>query len=252
MGGVTLFTVLVALAAVTGANASTLRIAGGSVTTINSYPSMAAILSSNNLVNFRQDCGGTIINNRAILTAAHCFRDGNILQRNRVRLGSTWANSGGVVHTLSRAIIHPQYNLIQNDIAIVHTSGFISFNNAVRAGSLAGANYNVAANSAVWATGWGMTGPGQGWSEQLRHVQLWILSQAQCAQRYGSMINDNMICAAPRSNGAGQCSGDSGGPLYHNNVIISVLSFGSTCGAAADPSVSMRVSRYINWIRSNA
>ncbi|XP_075986671.1 trypsin, alkaline B-like [Anticarsia gemmatalis] len=252
MGGVTLFNVLVVLAAVTGANASTLRITGGSVTTINSYPSMAAILTSDDLVNFRQDCGGTIINNRAILTAAHCFHRGNILQRSRVRLGSTWANSGGVVHTLSRAIIHPQYFLVQNDVAILHTSSFISFNNAVQAGSLAGANYNVPDSTAVWATGWGRTGPDQPLSEQLRHVQLWTLSQAQCAERYGTAVNDNTICAAPRSDGAGQCSGDSGGPLYHNNVIISVLSFGGTCGAAADPSVSMRVSRYIDWIISNA
>ncbi|XP_069361115.1 trypsin, alkaline B-like [Maniola hyperantus] len=47
------------------------RIIGGSVTNINTYPYSAALLWSRNTISFRQNCGGTIINNRSVLTAAH-------------------------------------------------------------------------------------------------------------------------------------------------------------------------------------
>ncbi|XP_075974620.1 trypsin, alkaline B-like [Anticarsia gemmatalis] len=247
-----IFTLLVALAAVTGARAGSLRISGGSTTTINNYPSMVAILSTEDLVTFRHNCGGTIINNRAILSAAHCFGN-DILRRNRFRVGSTFANSGGVVHTVNRAIIHPRYSFPTNDLAILRTGTAIRYNNSVRPGSFAGANVNVPDNANVWATGWGWTGANSGLSEQLRHVQLRIISQAACRQQYGSqMISNDMICAGSRQSGAAQCRGDSGGPLYLNNVIVGVLSFGAQRCGGNEPRVSMRVSRYIQWIQANA
>lgn len=77
--------------------------------------------------------------------------------RFRVRVGSTFANSGGVVHNVAQNILHPQYNTrnLDNDIAIVRLATTISFNNQARAGSIAGPNYNPADNQAVWAIGWG-------------------------------------------------------------------------------------------------
>lgn len=75
-----------------------------------------------------------------------------------MRVGSTFANSGGVVHNVAQNILHPQYNVgasLNNDVAIVRLSSTISFNNQARAASIAGSNYNLADNQIVWATGWG-------------------------------------------------------------------------------------------------
>ncbi|XP_075974836.1 trypsin CFT-1-like [Anticarsia gemmatalis] len=249
---VVLFTLWVALAALAGAKAGSLRIAGGSVTTINNYPSMAVVLSSQDFVVYRHICGGTILNNRSILTAAHCFAVGDDLRRNRFRVGSSWATSGGVVHTASRIIMHPQFFIIWNDIAIMQTGNAISYNDVVRPGSFAGPNSNIPDDTAVWAAGWGRTGPNDGNSEQLKHVQLWTMNQAACLQHWGN-IDDDMICVQAREENTGQCNGDSGGPLYFNNVVIGVLSFGgNVCGVRENPTVSMRVSRYIHWIQANA
>uniref|UniRef100_A0A2A4K6F8 trypsin n=1 Tax=Heliothis virescens TaxID=7102 RepID=A0A2A4K6F8_HELVI len=233
------------------------RIVGGSVTTIDQYPTIAALLYSSNLVSYWQDCGGSILNNRAILTAAHCTA-GYAVNRFRVRLGSTWANSGGAVHNANANIVHPQYdrNTLNNDIAIIRSATTFSFNNNVRAASIAGANYLPADNQVVWAAGWGDTfyGSNQG-SEQLRHVQLVTINQNTCRNNYatrGVLINDNMICAGWSSGGRDQCQGDSGGPLYHNGIVVGVSSFGIGCGQAFFPGVSARVSRYTSWISSNA
>ncbi|XP_021193552.3 trypsin CFT-1 [Helicoverpa armigera] len=234
------------------------RIVGGSVTTIGNYPSIAAMLYSPNAVVFWQDCGGTILNNRALLTAAHCTFNRGAVNRFRIRVGSTWANSGGVVHNVNQNIIHPQFNPnnLNNDVAILRSATTFSFNNNVRAGSIAGPNYNVADNQAVWAAGWGDTfsGANQG-SEQLRHVQMVIINQNTCRNNYatrGILVNENMICAGWPSGGRDQCQGDSGGPLYHNGVVVGISSFGVGCGQAFFPGVSARVSRYSSWIGSNA
>ncbi|PZC70433.1 hypothetical protein B5X24_HaOG200464 [Helicoverpa armigera] len=233
------------------------RIVGGSLTTIDRYPSIAALLFSSNLVQYWQDCGGTILNNRAILTAAHCTV-GFAANRFRIRVGSSWANSGGAVHNVASNIIHPQFDIWtwNNDVAVLHMSNTFSFNNNVRPGSIAGANYIVGDNQAVWAAGWGDTfyGSEQG-SEQLRHVQLAIANHNTCINNYASrgvLVNENMICAGWPSGGRDQCRGDSGSPLYHNGIVVGVSSFGIDCGVVSFPGVNARVSRYTSWITSNA
>ncbi|XP_034839259.1 trypsin CFT-1-like isoform X1 [Maniola hyperantus] len=233
------------------------RIVGGSITTIGNYPMGVALLYSwSPTGTFRQACGGAIINNRAILTAAHCTI-GDPANRWRGRVGSSRANSGGVVHTLSRIINHPNYNsrTTDNDVAVLHVSSAFSMNNNVRAGSIAGANYNLADNQPVWAIGWGRTSFGGAASEDLRHVQIWVVNQAVCRQRYNELrltITDNMLCSGWLDvGGRDQCQGDSGGPLFHNRVIVGVCSWGHECARPRFPGVNARVSRFSNWIRNN-
>ncbi|CAH0695441.1 unnamed protein product [Spodoptera exigua] len=245
------------LAAVAAVPSNPQRIVGGSVTTIDQYPTIAALLYSWNLSSYWQACGGTIINNRSILTAAHCTA-GDAVSRWRIRLGSTWANSGGAVHNVAQNIVHGSYNsrTLDNDIAILRSASTFTFNNNVRAASVAGSNYFPADNSAAWAAGWGTTSSGaSSGSEQLRHVQLQIINQNTCRNNYatrGITITDNMLCSGWPTGGRDQCQGDSGGPLYHNGIVVGVCSFGIGCAQAAFPGVNARVSRYTSWISSNA
>jgi trypsin len=73
------------------------------------------------------------------------------------RVGSTNANSGGVVYATSSIINHPDYNsaLTENDVAIIRTSSNIVFTNVIQPGSFAGSNYNLGDDQVVWAAGWG-------------------------------------------------------------------------------------------------
>ncbi|XP_075975780.1 trypsin CFT-1-like [Anticarsia gemmatalis] len=232
------------------------RIIGGSVTSIRNYPQMAGLMYAANQVNFRQGCGGAIVNQRSILTAAHCF-DGvrNNIGRWRSRVGSDFAHSGGSVFNSAQIIIHPSYNAanLDADVAILRVSGTISYGTNVQPASIAGSNYNLGDNQVVWATGWGTTELGSP-SEQLRHVQIWTVNQAVCRQRYGaSRITDNMLCSGWLDvGGRDQCQGDSGGPLYHNGVVVGVCSWGWGCADPRYPGVNARVSRFTSWIQSNA
>ncbi|KOB72570.1 Trypsin [Operophtera brumata] len=246
------------------------RIVGGSVTEISQYPSIASLLYTTDGSTFWQTCAGTILNTRSILTAAHCpyfcvKKENNFsgdwpsAPRWRVRVGSSFANSGGSVHNVDNIITHPGYNWRNNnnDVAVFRTASVITYvNNAVQPGSIAGNNYNLPDNTAVWAAGWGATTLGGLASEQLRHVQLLTVNQGTCSQRYSTIratITGTMLCAGYLDvGGRDQCQGDSGGPLYYNGAVVGVYSFGEQCGAGFFPGVNARVSSFTNWIQANA
>ncbi|XP_075975734.1 trypsin, alkaline A-like [Anticarsia gemmatalis] len=247
---------LVLCVAAASAEDSPFRIIGGSVTSIRNYPEMVALLHARNQANHRQFCGGSVLNQKFVLTAAHCFDDGrHQVGMWRLRVGSDNANSGGQVVNVNHIRIHPSYDrrTIDSDVAIMRTPSNINFNNNVRAARIAGANYNLADNQVVWAAGWGQTELGRP-SEQLRHVQIWTINQAVCRQRYGAgRITDNMLCSGWLDvGGRDQCQGDSGGPLYHNGVVVGVCSWGRGCAQAQFPGVNVRVSRFSNWIQNNS
>ncbi|XP_023935755.2 trypsin CFT-1-like [Bicyclus anynana] len=247
---------LLALALAVTAKPRDERIVGGTVTTIERWPMGVAMLHSI-LISYTQSCGASILNNRSVLSAAHCYR-GSSASRWRMRIGSTRASSGGTVFHTDRIIMHPNFvsSTANNDVAILRTTRQIVYSNSARAGAIAGANYNLPDNSVVWAIGWGVTSVGGRPSEQLRQVQIWTVNQAICAQRYGARgrtITANMLCSGWLDvGGRDQCQGDSGGPLLHNNVVVGVCSFGRGCGSPRYPGVNARVSRFATWITANS
>ncbi|XP_075976039.1 trypsin, alkaline C-like [Anticarsia gemmatalis] len=245
---------VVCVAAVTAAS-DTARVAGA-VTTIDRYPSIVSIISSGDLFHdWHQTCVGSILNNRAILTAAQCILN-NPLVTQRVRVGSSFALNGGTLHTISQVIIHPNWGsfMIDSDIAVLHLRNFIQYNDFVQPGRFAGPNYNVAVNEPVWAAGWGVYHHIDSDSEQLRHTQLSVADQEVCRNRYGVLVTDGMICTRPREESAGLCGGDAGSPIFHHGVVVGVLSYNGpvTCGSDLYPSVNIGVPRYITWISANA
>lgn len=127
------------------------RIVGGSTAAANQFPHQASLQSAANA----HFCGGFIINNRWIGSAAHCTI-GRTTANTRVRVGTNNRTTGGQSLGTSAIRNHPSYNsnTLANDISTVQTSAAITFNNAVRAIPLASANHGAVGAS---VSGWGQT-----------------------------------------------------------------------------------------------
>lgn len=255
------------------------RIVGGHETEINQYPWMALLLYSG-----RFYCGATLINDRYVLTAAHCVNGFN-MERITVRLlehdRSTATETKTLQRNVQRIIKHAAYNsaTYNNDIALLRLDVPLEpASTGVRPVCLPTAGKSFTGTDGI-VTGWGATQEHGSIATNLQEVQVPIMSNRQCRTTgYGSSrITDNMLCAGLADGGRDSCQvsvshcmdsnrsvnvfclfeclqGDSGGPLHVNNgthQIVGVVSWGEGCAKPNYPGVYTRVNRYGTWIRSN-
>jgi len=230
------------------------RIVGGTQASLNEWPWQVALMYGNS-----QFCGGSLINDRYVLTAAHCVVDFTAGQLS-VRLGehnlATSSESSDITRSVKSITSHPSYNdnTLVNDIALLELSSPVQLSNAVQTVCLPPPRPTYAKKQAT-VTGWGTTSSGGSSPDTLREVTVTVLSPEDCRNsNYGNDIQSGMLCAG--TTGKDSCQGDSGGPLVFkdgggNYDQIGVVSWGYGCGDAGYPGVYTRVNSYLNWIKTN-
>ncbi|XP_011210742.1 trypsin-1 [Bactrocera dorsalis] len=231
------------------------RIVGGTQVRHNKYPWTTQLLKGR--WHARLFCGGSLINDRYVLTAAHCVQ--NNRDQITVRLLQLDRSSGdpGITRKVIQTTIHPQYDQsrIVNDIAILKLDSPIPFSSSMRPVCLPDINHNFDNRDAIVA-GWGLVKEGGVTSNYLQEATVPIITNHECRQtRYKSKITDVMLCAGlVQTGGKDACQGDSGGPLIVNEgryKLAGVVSFGYGCAQANAPGVYTRVSKFLDWIEQN-
>ena len=160
-----------------------------------------------------QFCGGTLLNSRYVLTAAHCVF-GTPADEIEVLIGSADLNSGGERVKVQAVRSHPEFGAtIDYDIAILRLEGSHLYPRVyVQAPDQPG--HSTPGDTAT-AIGWGQTETGDP-SDLLKWTTLPIITNDQCGKIAGYLsgsITDRVICAGAERLGRGICFGDSGGPL---------------------------------------
>jgi len=231
------------------------RIVGGQPTEVNEWPWQAALMLGSN----GPFCGGSLIADRYVLTAAHCT-EGQRASDLTVRLGEHQINSNSesqiVTRRVSKIIEHENYQGGSeiNDIALLKLSSPVQFRSEIWPVCLP-PQTPLYTGKVATVTGWGTTSSGGSASNVLREVDVEVKSNTQCQSSYGSSsIRDTMLCAGSR--GKDSCQGDSGGPLVfkdggNNYDQIGVVSWGYGCANPSYPGVYTRVSKYLTWIKDN-
>ncbi len=221
-----MFFSVTSLSAIEITNKKISRVVGGDeVTNPNSWPWMVALIDSRATSNYDgQFCGGSLIDSKWIVTAAHCLFDGNGNKLNpsiiNVLLGTHDLTDGGIRMGINRYIIHPDYNPSRNSSELGSDIALIELKQSIDLPTI-----EIAEDSEdltgkdVFALGWGYqyftNDRYDGAPEKLQQVSIPIISNQECNDAYstyGFNITEDMLCAGVKIYKNGSV-GDSGGPL---------------------------------------
>lgn len=241
------------------------RVFGGGDADSGDWPSMAGIVISDDFpLEDRFFCGGSVIADRWILTAAHCMFDsfGEVMEPFAIRalVGITDLQDDSAEElVVSNIYVHPQYNVgggtLRNDIALVELANAVN----VPVSTLYAGDPESLNDTLAFIAGWGATGinPQNGsevYPNLLQDASVPLVPLARCNsdESYRGGISDTQVCAGFREGGIDSCVGDSGGPLYYiengEQVQVGITSFGNGCGEPNFYGVYTNISSFRTWI----
>ncbi|XP_064597069.1 chymotrypsin-like elastase family member 2A [Liolophura sinensis] len=239
------------------------QIIGGSVSQPREWPWMAYVINLGKMI-----CGGSIVNDRWILTAAHCFANDRFpLVYASIRVGSnTPEYPGSLLQTrnIRRIVLHKNYRTLpvfSADIALVELDRPLNLGENVQPVCLPREGVRVNESSVCYVSGLGNTRPfwSSNYPVNLRHMRTKVLNDTYCEEEW-SLAFEGKICSGFEYGLPQPCSGDNGGPLMCLSPqgyweVHGVVSFGiRSCPAQEQgkqrykPDVYTRVSAYTAWI----
>ncbi|XP_069120458.1 chymotrypsin-like elastase family member 1 [Argopecten irradians] len=229
-------------------------IVGGTTAAEDAWPWQVNILYRKRFI-----CGGTILNENTILTAAHCT---DLLQKRTLKVvigdydrrKNEKKTRGERKMAVKQIIQHPDYDGdVLHDFSIIKLKRKIKYGDFIQPiPSLADDSMNLM-NSTCFVTGWGATKGPLSSARFLQELQTPVITNDACEA--GIILNypvtDDMICTD--SEPKGSCYGDSGGPLQclvdGKWVHAGAVSWGNE-NCRVGPSVYARTSYHRDWILS--
>ncbi|XP_077188461.1 transmembrane protease serine 9 [Paroedura picta] len=206
----------------------------------------------------RHFCGATVIGDRWLLSAAHCF--------NHTKPELITAYAGGTLlsaaesssekASVKRVVLHPSYNplLLDFDVAVLELARPLLFSKYIQPICLPLAVHKFPVGKRCSISGWGSVREGNTTKpEHLQRASINIIDQKTCNVLYNFSLTEQMICAGFLEGRVDSCQGDSGGPLTCEETpgvfyLAGLVSWGAGCAQPRKPGVYARITKLKGWI----
>ncbi|NXK34218.1 TMPS6 protease, partial [Piprites chloris] len=238
-----------------GMQASLSRIVGDLNSVEGEWPWQASLQ-----VRGRHICGGTLIADRWVVSAAHCFQDERLASPSiwTVYLGKYFQNATShteVSFKVIRLFLHPYYEEDSHDydVALLQLDHPVIISPLIQPICLPAPSHFFEPGLHCWITGWGSLKEGGHISNVLQKVDVQLIQQNICSEAYHYMITPRMLCAGYYKGKKDACQGDSGGPLACKEpsgrwFLAGLVSWGMGCAHSNNYGVYTRITQVLGWI----
>ncbi|KAM4615784.1 granzyme A-like [Polymixia lowei] len=228
------------------------QIIGGSEVKPHSLPHMALLHNKTG----HPVCGGTLINQNWVLTAAHCSNIAKVLFG--VHSRKNQEEYSRQIRKVKKSVPHPCYDNTEkvNDLMLLEVDNVKQTETVKYLPVIDNALTEPSAGDSCLVAGWGTTkNRGTTMSDVLMSANVTVIDRVKCNSpdyyNFNPVITRSMICAGSEDKKrTDTCSGDSGGPLQCNGELVGLTSFGKGCGLRNKPGVYAFLSKeHIAWIK---
>ncbi|XP_038660367.1 transmembrane protease serine 9-like isoform X1 [Scyliorhinus canicula] len=225
------------------------RIVGGTDSADGEWPWQVSLRIGQHI------CGASIISDRWLVSAAHCFLENSNPSIWTAYMGSVNVQMG-IARNIKTIIRHPRYHsmTLDFDIAVLELSSPLNFTDYIRPVCLPSRNQVFPVGKSCSITGWGSLYFRGQWPTILQKANVDIIADTICNVSYHNAITHRMLCAGFLEGGVDSCQGDSGGPLVCLEpggtwFLVGIVSFGFGCAEANFPGVYARVTALRDWVK---
>nr|BAI66448.1 serine protease 2 [Heterololigo bleekeri] len=228
------------------------HIVGGTKAKRCEFPHIVFIYTAKNGHYF--GCGGSLIDNKHVLTAAHCMA-GDVTKVD-ILIGSLDKRTMPIWAPVARFIKNSKYaklrSTVVNDIAVLTLAKPVRFTSCIKPIRMATPDEAFVGDCVI--AGWGRTGFNLPTSQILLRANVPIMDHATCANRLPIILKQHLCVGSGKILDTTTCKGDSGGPLMcksavdGSQVLAGIVSYGWKCNTGL--AVFTKVSYYLDWVNS--